>query len=78
MSLSLFSPSLPVAASGPALLIDLKELSRLLTRSSESLLRDVKAGRIPRPVRIGKSVRWRRTEIEDWIAAGCASKPRPG
>jgi predicted DNA-binding transcriptional regulator AlpA len=60
----------------PTLLIDLKELARLLARSAASLLRDAGAGRIPRPVKIGRSVRWRRTEVEDWITAGCPG-PEP-
>jgi predicted DNA-binding transcriptional regulator AlpA len=55
----------------PTPLIDLKKLARLLARSEASLLRDTCAGRIPWPVKIGRSIRWRRTEIEDWLATGC-------
>jgi predicted DNA-binding transcriptional regulator AlpA len=29
------------------------------------------AGRIPRPVRIGRSTLWRIQELRDWVAAGC-------
>lgn len=29
------------------------------------------SGRAPAPVRLGGSVRWRRTELAAWIAAGC-------
>ena len=29
------------------------------------------AGRIPRPMRIGRSVLWRAEELRDWVAAGC-------
>jgi predicted DNA-binding transcriptional regulator AlpA len=29
------------------------------------------SGKAPAPVRIGGSVRWRRAEIAEWIAAGC-------
>jgi excisionase family DNA binding protein len=29
------------------------------------------SGKAPAPVRIGRSVRWRRAEIAEWIAAGC-------
>ena len=28
-------------------------------------------GRIPRPVRIGRSTLWRTDELREWIAAGC-------
>lgn len=29
------------------------------------------AGKVPRPVRIGRMVYWRRDELLDWVAAGC-------
>lgn len=29
------------------------------------------AGRVPRPIRIGRSVLWRAEELKAWIAAGC-------
>ncbi len=29
------------------------------------------AGRIPRPVRIGRSTLWRADELRGWVAAGC-------
>ncbi len=29
------------------------------------------AGFVPRPVRIGRSVLWRRDELRPWVAAGC-------
>ena len=61
-----------------ALLVDRRELSRLVSRSPSSLQRDVVAGRVPLPLRIGRSTRWRRSEIEGWIAAGCpAVRPAP-
>ena len=31
------------------------------------------SGRVPAPVRIGRSMFWRREEIIDWVAAGCPS-----
>jgi predicted DNA-binding transcriptional regulator AlpA len=30
-----------------------------------------KAGRIPRPVRLGRRVLWRIEELQEWMAAGC-------
>ena len=32
------------------------------------------AGRVPRPVRIGRSVFWRPEEIAQWIEAGCPDR----
>jgi predicted DNA-binding transcriptional regulator AlpA len=29
------------------------------------------AGRIPRPIRIGRSTLWRAEELRAWVAAGC-------
>ena len=29
------------------------------------------AGWIPRPVRIGRSTRWRADELREWVVAGC-------
>ena len=65
-------PSL--AAAVEPLLIDRKDLSRLLCRSVASLDRDTAAGRIPRPLRIGAGVRWKLSEIRLWVAANCPDR----
>ena len=60
---------------GPAsLLIGIEELSALLNRSVASLERDQAAGRVPAPVYVGGSKRWRRAEVEAWVAAGCPAQ----
>lgn len=65
----------PVGPTGPArLLIDIRELAVLLSRSVPALERDQAAGRLPAPVRVGGSRRWRRAEIEGWVAAGCPDR----
>lgn len=55
----------------PGLLLDMTQLVVLLRRSAASLERDQAAGRLPAPVYLGGSRRWRRAEIEAWVAAGC-------
>jgi len=35
-----------------------------------------KAGRVPRPVRLGGRVVWRVDELRAWLAAGCQTLPR--
>ena len=55
----------------PPLLIDIRQLAVLLNRSVASLERDQAAGRLPAPVRIGGSKKWRCADIETWVAAGC-------
>lgn len=54
----------------PPLLLSAKELARLLGihRSSVFALRN--SGRLPKPVRLGRSVRWILAEIQEWISAG--------
>jgi predicted DNA-binding transcriptional regulator AlpA len=32
------------------------------------------AGKIPQPIRIGRSLRWRASELHAWIAAGCPDR----
>lgn len=55
----------------PPLLIDAIDVSRLVHRCRRSIAADVKAGRMPAPVRLGRSVRWRLADIEAWIEGGC-------
>ena len=33
--------------------------------------RSCSSGKAPAPVRLGGNVRWRRSELAEWIAAGC-------
>jgi predicted DNA-binding transcriptional regulator AlpA len=32
------------------------------------------SGRLPRPIRLGRAVRWDRRELEQWIAAGAPTR----
>jgi predicted DNA-binding transcriptional regulator AlpA len=61
-------------SAGPPLLVPVRDLARLLGRSVPSLRRDDAAGRLPAPVRIGGSKRWRATEIAAWVAVGCPAR----
>jgi predicted DNA-binding transcriptional regulator AlpA len=63
-----------VPVGGEPILIDAKELGRLLGRSRASVDRDDAAGRIPRPLRIGGSRRWRLAEIRVWVDAGMPTR----
>ena len=62
------------AGSRPALLIDAARLAEMLDRSLTSVRRDDKAGRIPRPVTLNGSRRWRVDEILRWVDAGCPKR----
>ena len=34
------------------------------------------SGRLPRPIRLGRSVRWRADEIRAWLDAGCPPRDK--
>lgn len=53
------------------LLLTSDALARMLQISKRSLMRLRSAGKLPRPVRLGRSVRWRTVEIREWVDAGC-------
>jgi len=54
--------------------ISARELADLLGISMRQVWRLNSAGKLPRPVRIGGSVRWKRQEIMDWFEAGCPDR----
>jgi predicted DNA-binding transcriptional regulator AlpA len=55
-------------------LMSAAEFSETVSLSARSIWRLHSAGKLPAPVRIGGSVRWRRDEVLDWIAAGCPDR----
>jgi excisionase family DNA binding protein len=57
----------------PSRLLTVTDLATMLAVSSRHIYRMIDAGRMPRPIKLGGSVRWDRRIIEDWIAAGCPS-----
>ena len=54
-----------------SLLLTVEELAALLKISVRSVWRMQSAHQIPKPVRLAGSVRWRLSEIQDWVDAGC-------
>lgn len=58
------------------LLIDARQVAALLDRSLPSVRRDDAAGRLPAPLSLGGSKKWRKAEIEAWVAAGCPGRAR--
>jgi predicted DNA-binding transcriptional regulator AlpA len=54
--------------------ITLRELAGILRRSLPSMHRDDAVGRIPSGFRLGRSRRWLRSEILDWMRAGCPDR----
>ncbi len=52
-------------------LLDVKSLAAILGCSTRHIYRLSDAGRMPAPLHIGFLVRWRREDIETWIANDC-------
>jgi predicted DNA-binding transcriptional regulator AlpA len=62
------------AAGRPAiepLLVSRRQLAALLAVSLASLDRLAAADRLPRPLRLAGSVRWRLEEVRAWVEAAC-------
>ena len=59
---------------GEGLMLDTRDVARLLKCSGRHVANLRKAGFMPLPVKLGASVRWPRRVIEEWIAAGCPPK----
>lgn len=47
------------------------QLAELLNISERTLYRLKSRGSLPAPIQLGGSVRWRRTEILEWVVDGC-------
>jgi excisionase family DNA binding protein len=55
-------------------LLTAKALSEMLSLSKRTVFRLNSSGRIPAPVRIGGSVRWRQSDIEKFISLDCPDR----
>ena len=58
------------------LLLSARQLATLLGVSTSTVWSWHSSGRIPVPLRIGGSTRWRRSEIERWIDASAPPRGR--
>jgi excisionase family DNA binding protein len=63
--------TIPPADAPAAALLGVRGVASMLGCSPRHVYRLADAGKMPRPIRLGALVRWRRTELTDWIAAGC-------
>ena len=54
-----------------AALLSVEQVAELLNCSRRHIYRLADSGRLPRPVRLGALIRWRRTELTEWLDAGC-------
>ena len=55
-------------------LINAKDLAKILALSSRGIHRLNSAGKIPRPIKIGGSIRWVASEISAWLKSGAVDR----
>ena len=58
------------------LVVDARDFAHILVLSVRTIRRLDCSGKLPRPVKIGGAVRWRRAEVEAWVEAGCPDRQR--
>jgi excisionase family DNA binding protein len=63
------SPASDATAAPQLLSVD--DVAQLLSCSPHHVYRMADVGRMPQPVKLGALVRWRRTDLDNWLAAGC-------
>jgi predicted DNA-binding transcriptional regulator AlpA len=69
---------MPDRTSDPSrLLLDAKETAHRVGISIRTLRRLADAGHGPRPLRVGRCLRWRIADLDAWIAAGCPKGGKP-
>ena len=56
------------------MLVNVKQVAEMLGVSERHVWQLNYSGRIPRPKRLGKSVRWVREEICEWVDSGMPSR----
>ena len=57
------------------LLIDTRQACKLLKVSPRTLWRMYNSGEMPKPIRIGRVVRWNFEELRAWVNEGCPKLP---
>jgi prophage regulatory protein len=57
-----------------ASLLTVQQVASITQLSARAIWRLRSKGWIPSPIRVGGAVRWRRSEIEEWIADDCPKR----
>jgi len=55
-------------------LLTAKAVGEMLSLSKRQVFRLNSCGKIPAPIRIGGSVRWAQSTIDEWLAAGAPDR----
>ncbi len=56
------------------LAVSARELANMLGVSLRQVWRLNAAGRLPKPIRLGGSIRWNREEVQKWFERGCPER----
>lgn len=56
------------------LAVSARQLAEMLGVSLRQIWRLNSAGKLPKPIRLGGSVRWDRAEVQEWFEAGCPDR----
>ena len=62
---------MPEQPDATPILITIDDVAALLTCSPRTVHRLIDRGRIPRPIRFGRMLRWLEKPFLEWIADGC-------
>lgn len=57
-------------------LVGRTEAARLCAVSPATWDRLTAAGKVPRPIKLGGRVVWRRSDLESWVSLGCPDRKR--
>lgn len=60
----------------PKMALSAEEVADALGISRAHVFKLHSTGRLPRPVKLGRTVRWSRKDLEDWLAAGAPPRDR--
>lgn len=71
------APAPAPAVTPAAALLDVRAVASLLDCSPQHVRRLADAGRMPRALRVGSLLRWRRVDLDAWLAAGCPNCREP-
>jgi excisionase family DNA binding protein len=70
------APPIIPPKSAVTVLLNVRAVAELLGCSARHVFRLTEDKRMPAPVRIGALVRWRRADLDAWLAAGCPANRR--
>ena len=57
-----------------ALTVNARQAAKMLNVSVRQVWRLCNTGKLPKPIRLGHCVRWRKAELEAFVAAGCPTR----